>query len=140
MIIKCTDILKSRLTESELQYLIQDFKIIKTPGGANLAYRLGKDSEYIFPKLKSGTLCYVHTIPIDKNDLKRWTEAYNNNDPKVSDGVLIYVNDNSEYLLIFFLQEGAHEMANMLTDEDEKLMNFFAKIANAFIKDKSIIF
>lgn len=139
MKIDVTKILKNRLSEQELNYLIKDFEIIKTPGSENLALRLGKDSEYLFPKLKSGNLCHVHVMPIENKALQKWTKAFENNEPKVSDGVLIYVENKNNYLLIFFVQDGAHEMANMLTNEDKNLMNSLAKIANIYIEKNIIV-
>lgn len=140
MIVKFTGLIKKRFSDQEIQDLIQDFIVLKTPGSENSALLLGKDSEYLFPKSKIAKLWHAHVMPNEKKSKIRWIELYKNKETKVSDGALIYVDaNNGTFLLIFFLQEGAHELAEMKTIEDEKLMKYFMKIAEEFVLHSKII-
>lgn len=145
---KTTKALQNHFTENNLDIteFIKQFNWWKGRGasGEYDSYLFGKDSAYVRPAVdgKEYTLMHVHLVPqSDLKQLEHWKNAYKNRRRKVSDRVLIYVNDSSgDYLLIYILPEfDAHRIAAMKTKSDKETMEGFAEAASAFIYDGAII-
>lgn len=103
----------------------------------------GKDGAYCNPKIdgRQYQLRHVHLKPIeDKNKKKTWAIRLQQKSRKTSNRILVYVTRNvDEHLLIFILEEpSAHEIAEMRTEEDKKVMHNFAKIAEKYLLNKII--
>ncbi|PTT42367.1 hypothetical protein DBR23_03680 [Acidovorax sp. HMWF018] len=112
------------------------------PAGEYAFYAFGRDGEYSRPKvLGVNVLRHVHLAPrVDPHEQAEWKRRWRKGWQKTSDRVLVYAQDQTHgYLLIYILDEpGAHEIAEMRSPEDEKLMKQMAKVASDFIFDGSI--
>lgn len=145
MDVKITKALKQALDEDNLssQLFMDLFREWKQTGEFN-SYGFGKDSAYFKPCVggKQYVLRHVHLVPIfDKTQLSKWNKGWQFKSRKTSNRVLIYVDDGkSRFLLIYILSEpDAHDVALMRTQKHKELMEGFAKVAEAFVLDGSII-
>lgn len=145
MDVKITKALKHALEEDRLnsQLFMDLFREWKQSGEFN-SYSFGKDSAYFKPCVdgKQYVLRHVHLVPVfDKTQLSKWNKGWQFKSRKTSNRVLIYVDDGKGgFLLIYILSEpDAHEVALMRTQKHKELMEGFAKVAEAFVFDGSII-
>lgn len=148
MTTKCSDALCQQLRDlgdspDEWADYFQEWKN-RGPSGEYTDYFFGKDSAYHSPKIASpdGKLMHVHLVPIlDEDALKKWDKDWGRRTRKRSNRALVYADSGSgDYLLIFVLNEpDAHAIAEMQTQEHAETMEFFAKVADAFIFDRSIV-
>ncbi len=145
MDVKITKALKHAFDEDNLnsQLFVDLFREWKQSGEFN-SYDFGKDSAYFKPCVggKQYVLRHVHLVPIfDKTQLSKWNKGWQFKSRKTSNRVIIYVDDGkSRFLLIYILSEpDAHDVALMRTQKHKELMEGFAKVAEAFVLDGSII-
>lgn len=146
MVVKTTKILKAFLEEENLSdvELCARFEAWKKSSDEYSSYFFGKDGKYTVPTVSGNKyiLCHVHIVPmLDKNQLSLWDRAWKHRKRKTSDRVLVYVSDKKgNFLLIAILEEpNAHKIADMKTQQDKELMDFFAIVAEEFIFNGSIM-
>ena len=113
-------------------------------GGEYSSYFFGKDGAYVAPTLSDGSmgLRHVHLVPLSNaQELHHWNVQWLRRSRKTSDRVLVYAQDHTHgYLLIYILSEpDAHEIARMLTPDNDLLMRKLVKIAERFIYTGQII-
>lgn len=104
----------------------------------------GKDVPYQTPLVdgQKNILRHVHITPIaELEERRKWYYFFRLRKKKTSDRHLVYVNGGPlGYLLIDILEEPyAHKIALMETREDAQVMRTFAKIAEEFLIDGTII-
>lgn len=143
MTVSITNALKLALDNEDAANLLCT-EFLKWKGmGEYEHYHFGKDSFYVTPLVNNEKyiLRHVHLIPqTDERQLLKWAKAFKNRGRKTSDRVLIYAQSADKYLLIYILSEpDAHKIATMKNQVDKELMESFAKVADAFICDGSVI-
>lgn len=131
-------------SNSCLNTFIDNFKIWKTDWSINeySVHEFGKDSGLISPKVdgKSYQLRHVHLIPTEKKSLNEWNINYKKEKRRTSDKMLIYVEDNQNFLLIAILPENlSHKIIAMKEPKDQQLMENFAEAASEYVNYKKII-
>lgn len=99
----------------------------------------GKDGAYRSPQVpgQPDGLRHVHLMPLPDSRMYRgWLRAFRHRSRKTSDRHLVYAaTKKGDYLLIFILDEPtAHQVAQMRTSADRRLMNTFCDIAEDFIE------
>lgn len=115
------------------------------PSGADDHYYFGKDAFYEKPRGESGqhVLRHVHLVPLSNpEDVSAWNRNWERQSGRrTSDTALVYADGGRfGYLLIAILWEpDAHSVSQMKTKEASELMHTFARIAERFIFDGSVI-
>jgi mRNA interferase YafO len=103
----------------------------------------GKEGGYRKPLVdgRPDVLRHVHITPLGDLDERDWMRRFLLRRKRTSDRHLVFVDGKSYgYLLIDILEEPyAHEVAEMNTPEDERVMKNFAKIAEEFLTDGTVI-
>lgn len=133
------------ILQDKSKYFLETFTKWKLAGSDDF-YEFGKDSSYATPEVngKSYILRHVHLVPVtDKINKARWDNNWRHDKyrRRTSDRVLVYVEDSGNYLLIDILPEpDAHRIARMSTAQDQRAMQLFALVAEAFIFNRRIIY
>lgn len=106
-------------------------------------FYFGKDSEYARPMINGvRVLRHVHLAPFDDTaGFAEWNRDWRKYRRRKSDTALVYADGGRHgFLLIAILWEpGAHEVAEMKTQESADAMNGFANVADQFIFDGTIL-
>ena len=135
-------LVKNNANPQELLNAFREWKMAVELGEDDF-YEFGKDTAYITPKVndENYVLRHVHLVPLlDKNQLEQWDKNWQHRRLRTSDRALVYVQDNQRFLLIDILPEPfVHQIAQMKTPQDKRLMETFAKIAEQYIYHHEII-
>ena len=126
-----SDSLKNQLSDNTKNIIKEEFLWWKSDKRNEFISEIfGKDSALITPKIngKPYVLRHCHLPPLnDKKALAKWKQCHRLGSRKVSDRVLIYAENNSDYYLIDILDDpGAHEIMKM---KDVKGRSFMLKCA-----------
>jgi mRNA interferase YafO len=145
---RCTQALLRQIAalNEDIDNFCDEFEAWKTKGAAGEYdnYLFGKDGAYTAPPVAGvpNVLRHVHLVPLaDPRALAAWNTQWHRRGRKVSDRALVYASDkNHGHLLIYILAEpDAHLVARMGTPVHHQLMRKFARVAERFMHDGSVI-
>ncbi len=152
MIVDITHSLEEDLKNAGLSssYIINKFKHWKTNWNINeyTVYDFGKDGGFRKPIVNNSTTQFrhVHLLPTEPNKLSIWNQAFKRGQrngggsKRTSDRVLVYVEDDNDYLLIAILPEPtAHKVMDMKTPQDKQTINYLAYVAEKYINEREIV-
>jgi len=117
--------------------LVDAFKWWKESTGREFQSPIfGKDAALFSPKVggRAYALRHCHLVPLnDANALKAWARSHRFGSRKVSDRVLIYVQQDDDFLLIDIVDDpGAHALMRMTDKQGKSFMLKCAEEAEAF--------
>jgi hypothetical protein len=138
MEVSSTKVFKMRFSSQTIHdKFIENFRIWKESPDENSSFYFGKDGGYREPKLSSGYLMHVHTIPIPKPQREVWSKCFENGWKRTSDGVLVYVQNSKSFLLIDWVKDGGHILADY-SEESKVKLKYYATIAEKFLNQEEI--
>ncbi len=138
MVLILSDSLKSKLSNNAQNLISEEFLWWKSDKNNEFKSKIfGKDSALISPKINDipYVLRHCHLPPLnDKKALSKWEQCHKFGSRKVSDRVLIYAENNSNYYLIdIFFFFCAHEILRMKDVKGRSVMLKCAEEAALFL-------